>query len=329
MSNGDALIYYSISWPLLCCLYQAFPLQPSTPLDSLPNRLIGGQQIVNVPTTIAHKPTIDEARLWPSSALPVFLIRKLVAGMLKVVTPEAVFSLSKTSKPDCLSISIVDPRKLEPLIGQVHDFFEDCLELPVKKSIPIFFVDANEMNTRGTNTTTLGRTICEGDTINIVKRCVRRGADIEVVTETKNLKPGAVKAIILLFGYPRAEFLPEQEISPLIRRRILGATLAHEMVHALIRLQGWRFFLERKVEEGICEAIAYEWLKYTASDYDPSYTQKDAKIAEILTAYHKSLIEQGIFGSCGAEFWKARHAIKKYGLKRTLKRVARLRNIPE
>ncbi|KAH7860490.1 hypothetical protein Vadar_013967 [Vaccinium darrowii] len=199
--------------------------------------------------------------------------------MLRVVTPEAVFSLSKTSKPDCLSISIVDPRKLEPLIGQVHDFFEDCLELPVKKSIPIFFVDANEMNTRGTNTTTLGRTICEGDTINIVKRCVRRGADIEVVTETKNLKPGAVKAIILLFGYPR---------------RILGATLAHEMVHALIRLQGWRFFLERKVEEGICEAIAYEWLKYTAGDYDPSYTQKDAKIAEILTAYHKSLIEQGL-----------------------------------
>lgn len=48
----------------------------------------------------------------------------------------------------------------------------------------------------------------------------------------------------------------------------------------------WTFELEKGVEEGICEATSYEWLKYTVCDrYDPvvhpnpSYTQKDAEIA--------------------------------------------------
>lgn len=48
--------------------------------------------------------------------------------------------------PDCLSISIMEPRKLKPLIRQVHSFFDDYLKLPVRKDIPIFFVDGNEMN---------------------------------------------------------------------------------------------------------------------------------------------------------------------------------------
>ncbi|KAG5564110.1 hypothetical protein RHGRI_000330 [Rhododendron griersonianum] len=106
----------------------------------------------------------------------------------------------------------------------------------------------------------------------------------------------------------------------------LGATLTHEMGHALIRLQDWTFTLERKVEEGICEAISYEWLKYTVTNYDPSYTQKEAEIAKRVRIQEMSTIETGKYA---AEFREARRAIKKYGLKRTLKHVARWRDIPE
>ncbi|KAF7152353.1 hypothetical protein RHSIM_Rhsim01G0043200 [Rhododendron simsii] len=98
------------------------------------------------------------------------------------------------------------------------------------------------------------------------------------------------------------------------------------MGHALIKLQGWTFILERKVEEGICEAIAYEWLKYTVPNFDPSYTQKEAAIAEWLRIKEMSAIKTGRYA---AEFGEAHRAIKKYGLKRTLKHVARWRNIPE
>lgn len=325
----------------------------STPIDQRPNRPVQGY--LQVPINYSHLSTpidqtpnkpgqgfVEELFYYPPLSTPTYQtpngpVQSYMQDLFnpplvrKPVRNRACFSCTRLEFkqpieveytnlgdgrhlcPDCLSICLVDPGQLEPLIGEVHGFFEDYLELPVKKDIPIFFVDANEMD-KYFDTTAFGMTILEGDTIKIVKRCLRRGANIHVVTETKKLKHDKVKAITLLFGFPR---------------QILGATLAHEMVHALIRLQGWSFRLESKVEEGICEAIAYEWLRYTTGDYDPSYTQKDAKIAEILTAYHKSLIEQGIFGSCGAEFWKARHAIKKYGLKRTLKRVARLRNIPE
>ncbi|KAF7152829.1 hypothetical protein RHSIM_Rhsim01G0126600 [Rhododendron simsii] len=114
-------------------------------------------------------------------------------------------------------------------------------------------------------------------------------------------------------------------------RQILGAELAHEMTHAVIKLQDWSFKLEKKVEEGICEAIASEWLEYIVGEYNPSYTQIDAKIAEALTMDHKKMIEEGYFGSCScyAELWKTKRAIKKYGFKGTLKLVARSRNIPE
>ncbi|KAF7154456.1 hypothetical protein RHSIM_Rhsim01G0126700 [Rhododendron simsii] len=101
------------------------------------------------------------------------------------------------------------------------------------------------------------------------------------------------------------------------------------MTHVVIRLQGWNFELEKKVEEGICEAIASEWLEYIVGEYNPSYTQIEAKIAEALTMNRKHNIDGGYFSFYCAELWKTKRAIKKYGFKGTLKLVARSRNIPK
>ncbi|KAG5564114.1 hypothetical protein RHGRI_000334 [Rhododendron griersonianum] len=203
--------------------------------------------------------------------------------------------------------------QLEHIIHQVHTFFHDYLELPVKKNIPIFLVDANGMGEHARIPYSQGLTLFDDKAkIKSVKRCVKRGPVLEVETTTKEAKRDKVVAILLLLGLPKP---------------ILGATLAHEMGHALIRLQDWTFILESKLEEGICEAIAYEWLKHIVTNYDPiPYTQKGAKIAERVRIQEMSRIERG---GHAAEFREAHRAIKKYGLKRTLKRVGRSRSIPE
>ncbi|KAH7858849.1 hypothetical protein Vadar_028680 [Vaccinium darrowii] len=208
---------------------------------------------------------------------------------------------------DCLPISLMESRQLRPFIRQVHSFFDEYLKFPVNKDIPVFFAQENQRNKYRPEIhegfTTLGVCLCSfsEDTINIVKRCERRGDEIVAVTKRKEIKE---LAIFLLHGFPK---------------EVLGTTLAHEMVHAWIWLQGWTFSLKSEVEEGICEAVAYKWIKYTAGDYDydPSYSEKDVRFIKVVMDHHKRLIKKAEVGSCGAEFWKAKRAIKKYGLEGT------------
>ncbi|KAF7129372.1 hypothetical protein RHSIM_Rhsim10G0042400 [Rhododendron simsii] len=220
--------------------------------------------------------------------------------------------------PDCLPIMLMEPEQLKPIIRQVHSFFDDYLKISIRKDIPIFLIDGNEMN-RNVIGAINGTPIARGkflkrgeDTIKAVERCEWSGANLEVVTSTKKVKGDKVGAISLLFGLPRDG---------------VAQTLVYEMAHAWIKHQGWT--LEKGVEEGLCEAASYAWLKYTASDYDPSYTQKDAEIAEPLAMYIKHGMKENSFCLSAAENRKAKCTIEKYGLKRILKYVACTRNIPE
>ncbi|KAH7856087.1 hypothetical protein Vadar_032554 [Vaccinium darrowii] len=181
--------------------------------------------------------------------------------------------------PDCLPISLMESKQLKPVIHQVHSFFEDYLKLPVRKDIPIFFVDANEMNQHSRH-----GTIVDLNSFQVYGSTVFSRGDVTL-------------------------------------KIVLGETLAHEMVHALIRLQGWNFVLETSVEEGLCDAVACMWIDYTADDYD------NASFAKTLNEFRKYAIEAN--HSDDAEFAKARRAVEKFGLKHTLKCIARTRSIPE
>ncbi|KAH7848941.1 hypothetical protein Vadar_010604 [Vaccinium darrowii] len=108
---------------------------------------------------------------------------------------------------------------------------------------------------------------------------------------------------------------------------VVGAALAHEMMHAWIRLHGWTFTLEKSVEESICDVVASMWLDYTADENDPSYTENNARFAKSLSRHLKNSIETGSSG--GEEFLKAKHAVEKYGLEDTLMLVVITRSIPE
>ncbi|KAH7860767.1 hypothetical protein Vadar_017761 [Vaccinium darrowii] len=217
--------------------------------------------------------------------------------------------------PECIPLSLTDSKQVKPVMRRVQHFFEEHLKVPVKKDIPIFFLDANEMNknagrgTIDTNTVLFyGRILYSGGdiTLKIVKRWVRRGAAIEAVTKFKDVKVDDVATILLSFGLPK---------------QVIGETLAHEMVHALIKLQGWNLTLETSVEEGLCNAVACMWIDYTADDYD------DGSFAKKLNKFRKYMIEE--HHKDDAEFAKARQAIEKYGLEHTLNCVARTRGIPE
>ncbi|KAH7848523.1 hypothetical protein Vadar_003944 [Vaccinium darrowii] len=157
---------------------------------------------------------------------------------------------------NCLSISIMEPRQLKPVIRQVYTFFEEFLKVPVKRDIPIFLVKAN------------GFIDCEPD----------------------------------LIGPGRPD---------------------------------WPFTLERDVEDAICQAVIFKWLRYTGdiihNNNDPSYkTQKDAEFALRLTLILAEKMKNNDGVPCSpASFRKARRAIEKYGLEDTLGRVALARSIPE
>ncbi|KAH7841152.1 hypothetical protein Vadar_026307 [Vaccinium darrowii] len=105
--------------------------------------------------------------------------------------------------------------------------------------------------------------------------------------------------------------------------------LGRVCMYKITAQRGWTFKLRNEVEEGICEAVAYKWLKYIAGNYDPSYSENDVAFINNVIENHKHLIKAEEMGSRGAEFLKAKRAIKKYGLKDTLKLVARTRDIPE
>ncbi|KAH7840843.1 hypothetical protein Vadar_022428 [Vaccinium darrowii] len=104
--------------------------------------------------------------------------------------------------------------------------------------------------------------------------------------------------------------------------------LGRVCMYKITAQRGWTFKLRNEVEEGICEAVAYKWLKYIAGHYDSSYSENDVAFINYVIERQKRLIKAGEMGPCGAEFLKAKRAIKKYGLKDTLKLVARTRDIP-
>ncbi|KAM0042265.1 putative protein DA1 [Helianthus debilis subsp. tardiflorus] len=122
-----------------------------------------------------------------------------------------------------------------------------------------------------------------------------------------------VTAILVLYGLPRL---------------LTGSILAHEMMHAWLRLQGYRT-LSQDVEEGICQVLAHMWLKsqiaFISSSNTSSATSSrqgkrspfDKKLAE----FFKHQIESDMSSVYGNGFRAGNQAVLKYGLPSTLEHI--------
>ncbi|PRQ25357.1 putative protein DA1 [Rosa chinensis] len=102
----------------------------------------------------------------------------------------------------------------------------------------------------------------------------------------------------------------------------MGGTLAHEMMHAWLKLQGckpWEW--ERRVEEGICQVMKYKWMEWfcSSSDFDSWYkTNEQAQYARKLKEYQVQVMERWVDKVYGQGFRDAMKAVEMFGFETTL-----------
>ncbi|KAH0980856.1 hypothetical protein GBA52_008033 [Prunus armeniaca] len=130
---------------------------------------------------------------------------------------------------DCYSIAILDPGKCNRLIEKMHEFYKE-LNLEVDKDIPILLVDKDYMD----------------------KRQVSNMTD-KIIFVPNNVY---LQFRFLLKTYLYNKFFIAGSV-------IMGAILAHEMMHAWLLLKGYKK-LDRTVCEGICEVMGHLWLEWFA-----------------------------------------------------------------
>ncbi|XP_058225059.1 protein DA1-related 1-like [Rhododendron vialii] len=211
--------------------------------------------------------------------------------------------------PDCLSASIMDTRKCEPLARGMYEFFNNTLNLKFETYVPVLLVDKEELlrcvlhgrRPQPNRRHGLGTIAAVPQNITTVVKCAQRGDEIEVVKEVVHVTGRKVTAIVIIYGLPMVT---------------TGVIMAHEMMHAWIRQQGWFVRLERKVEEGMCQLISRMWLEGFASDDQFTKSLREMSIFYIENDGHGKEIY-------GDGFREAKQAVDKYGLKTTLKHIAK------
>ncbi|KAK9270235.1 hypothetical protein L1049_025812 [Liquidambar formosana] len=171
---------------------------------------------------------------------------------------------------------------------------------------------------------TRGLCLSEEQTISTILKRPRIGAGnrvIDMITEPYKLtRRCEVTAILILYGLPRL---------------LTGSILAHEMMHAWLRLKGYRT-LSQDVEEGICQVLAHMWLEAelmsgsgsnVASTSSSSFASTSSKkgtrspFDRKLGEFFKHQIESDTSPVYGDGFRAGNQAVLKYGLPRTLEHI--------
>ncbi|KAK9165622.1 hypothetical protein Scep_000813 [Stephania cephalantha] len=155
---------------------------------------------------------------------------------------------------ECLDSAVMDTNECQPLYMDIQEFYEG-LNMKVTQQVPLLLVERTALNEAMEGEKhghhhmpeTRGLCLSEEQTISTILRRPRIGGGriIDMITEPYRLtRRCEVTAILILYGLPRL---------------LTGSILAHEMMHAWLRLNGFRT-LPPDVEEGICQVLAHMWL---------------------------------------------------------------------
>ncbi|CAL0331838.1 unnamed protein product [Lupinus luteus] len=239
---------------------------------------------------------------------------------------------------ECLDSAIMDTHECQPLYLEIQEFYEG-LNMKVEQQIPMLLVERQALNEAmvGENNghhhlpETRGLCLSEEQTVTTILRRPSIGAGyrmVDMITEPYRLtRRCEVTAILVLYGLPRM---------------LTGSILAHEMMHAWLRLKGYHN-LSPQVEEGICQVLAHMWLDseiYSVSGNDgapssssssssssPSSSSSSSKkgkrsdFDKKLGDFFKHQIESDASSAYGDGFRLGNQAVLKYGLKRTLDHI--------
>ncbi|XP_076935337.1 protein DA1-like isoform X2 [Bidens hawaiensis] len=232
---------------------------------------------------------------------------------------------------ECLDSSVMDTSECQPLYLDIQAFYES-LNMKVEQKIPLLLVERQALNEAMDGERnghyhmpeTRGLCLSEEQTISTVLRRPKSGMGNQVPdmrTEPYKLtRRCEVTAILVLYGLPRL---------------LTGSILAHEMMHAWLRLQGYRT-LSQDVEEGICQVLAHMWLRSqiafisngATSSATSSRQGKRSPFDKKLAEFFKHQIESDMSPVYGNGFRAGYQAVLKYGLPSTLEHIRLTRSFP-
>ncbi|XP_023643440.1 protein DA1-related 6 [Capsella rubella] len=167
---------------------------------------------------------------------------------------------------ECMDSAVMDSDECQPLHFDMRDFFEG-LNMKIEKVFPFLLVEKQALNKAEKEekiayqyeVVTRGICLSEEQTVDSVSQGPTRGPGNKLTLTGMATEPQRVvrecevTAILILYGLPRL---------------LTGYILAHEMMHAYLRLNGHRN-LNKVLEEGICQVLGHMWLeseRYAAVD---------------------------------------------------------------
>lgn len=211
---------------------------------------------------------------------------------------------------ECLDSAIMDTTACQPLYVDIKKFYEG-LGMKLEQNIPLLLVERQALNDAMDGETnghyhmreTRGLCLSEEQTITKVLRQPRIGVGNwapHMSTEPYKLtRRCEVTAILILHGLPRL---------------LTGTILAHEMMHAWMRLNGYPAF-RQDVEEGICQVVAHMWL---TSQISGQRQGKRFELEKKVGEFVKYQIECDGSQAYGNGFRAGNRAVVKHGLQKTL-----------
>ncbi|KAH7278530.1 hypothetical protein KP509_38G045100 [Ceratopteris richardii] len=230
---------------------------------------------------------------------------------------------------ECLDSVIMDTGDCQPLYHEIRDFYEG-MNMKIDQQIPMLLVHRQALNEAMVGEKaghhhmpeTRGLCLSEEQTVNIIFRKPRIGAGNRITdmrTESQKLtRQCEVTAILVLYGLPRL---------------LTGSILAHELMHAWLRLNGFRN-LEPQVEEGICQVVAHMWLESevmagsssssAASSSSSSSSSKKGPKSEVEKKLGEFFLNQIAMDSSpvyGEGFRGGHASMVQFGLRRTLDHI--------
>ncbi|KAL6982805.1 Protein da1 [Sarracenia purpurea var. burkii] len=226
---------------------------------------------------------------------------------------------------ECLDSSIMDTNECQPLYLDIQKFYED-LNMKVEQQVPLLLVERQALNEalcgeKGGHyhmPETRGLCLSEEQIVSTILRRPRIGAGNRVMkmrTEPYKLtRRCEVTAILVLYGLPRL---------------LTGSILAHEMMHAWLRLNGYQT-LSQDIEEGICQVLARLWLdsqimsmsgSNVASTSSSVLNRTISPFERKLGEFFKHQIESDTSRVYGNGYRAGNRAVLKYGLQSTLNHI--------
>ncbi|CAH9121397.1 unnamed protein product [Cuscuta epithymum] len=226
---------------------------------------------------------------------------------------------------ECLESAIMDTGDCQPLYHSIRHFYEG-LYMKIDQQIPMILVERQALNEAIVGerngslhmSETRGLCLSEEQTVSSIQRKPRMGGRVFVGMRTQPLRLTRrceVTAILILYGLPRL---------------LTGTILAHELMHAWLRLNGYRN-MDLELEEGICQVLAYMWLE---SEVTPGHrnipstsTGSSSKIGRKsamenkLGEFFKHQILHDATPAYGDSYRAVQAAVNKYGLRSTLAHI--------